>query len=128
MFLVPTPCHPQSQRPRATADAEALTALLAYGAMIVETGNAALGREVIEALRGMGRGAVPALREALLCTAGGRVARMAAAWLLGRVGGDRARRALCHALNDADGDVVAAARSALDGLRVEPSAEVLVAA
>ena len=120
--------QPPSRSPAGPADAAALTSLLAYGAMIVETGNAELGREVVTALQAMGGSAVPALCDALRRPRSGRITRMAAAWLLGRVGGKRAQQALSRALEDADGDVATAARRSLDGLGGAPCRKALTAA
>ena len=120
--------HALSRSHTRPADAEALTSLLAYGAMIGKTGNAELGRELVRALRAMGGSAVPALSDALRRPRSGRIARMAAAWLLGRVGGKRAHQALCRALGDPDGDVATAARRSLDSLGRPPCRKALAAA
>ena len=109
-------------------NAAALTSLLTYGGMMVETGNADLGREVVKALRRMGKDAVPALTATLKRAASGRIARMAAAWLLGRVGGSAAERALRAALDVPDGEVATAARRSLQTIGQGPSTEALAVA
>jgi len=50
--------------------------------------------------------------DVVVAPASGRIARMAAAWLLGRIGGRRSAQVLGRVLDDADRDVAGAARSA----------------
>lgn len=72
------------------------------------------GHEVFILLERMGSRAVPLLSETLETATHGPATRMAAAWLLGRIGGDWAREALRRALGSRDRDVAGAARSALE--------------
>ncbi len=72
------------------------------------------GREVMDALVGMGAGAIPAYHDALSDRERPDVVRMAAAWLLGKLGGLQAQAALCSFVDDHSTDVAEAARAALD--------------
>lgn len=92
----------------ADPDAEALLRLLPYGQW-----NVAGGREVLDALLALGERAVGALARALADPARPRLLRLAAAWILGRVGSADARDALRPALADLDPAVAGAAGRAL---------------
>jgi HEAT repeat protein len=105
------------------SDARALASLLSLSEWNVE-----VGREVVAALAALGERAVPELADVLQDAAHSRVARMAAAWLLGRLGDTRATRVLCRAQGDADGEVASAANRALNHLERQPCSEALTAA
>lgn len=94
-------------------DAEALAKLLTLSPWNVE-----VGREVVDALASMGRLAVPALARAL--RRGPQTARAVAARVLGRIGGDDARAALCLATHDADPHIALVAREALAHVGAPP--------
>lgn len=104
-------------------DARVLTSLLSLSEWNVE-----VGREVVAALASLGERAVPALAEVLAGERYGRVARMAAAWLLGRLGDTRATRVLCRAASDVDAEVAGAATKALRYLERPPCSAALSAA
>lgn len=102
---------------RHASAARALASLLSLSEWNVE-----VGREVVGALAALEEGAVPALAEVLADPRLSRVARMAAAWLLGRLGDTRAARVLCRAQLDADPEVAGTAVQALARLEGEPCA------
>lgn len=96
---------------RVNREARTLAALLPY----IEW-NPEVGREVVDALARLGPRAVPALAAFIGEPRHGRMGRMVAAWLLGRLPEDeRATAALERAARDSDPEVVAAARRALEG-------------
>lgn len=99
------------------ASAEALIRLLPYGQWNVEG-----GREVLRALEGLGEGAVATLARTLADPARARFLRLAAAWVLGRIGSAGARAAMLARRNDADPEVVAAVSRALGALPRVPAA------
>ncbi|MDJ0975005.1 MAG: HEAT repeat domain-containing protein [Planctomycetota bacterium] len=72
------------------------------------------GHEVFILLERMGTRAIPLLGDTLETSSHGPTMRMAAAWLLGRIGGDRAAQVLRGALGSRDRNVAGAARSALE--------------
>lgn len=72
------------------------------------------GHRIFFLLELLGPRAVPLLAETLATAPQGRCVRMAAAWLLGRIGGRDAALALQVALRDEDADVAGAARSAFE--------------
>jgi hypothetical protein len=92
----------------AHANAEALIRLLPYGQWNVEG-----GREVLRALEALGEGAVTTLAGVLDDPQRPRFLRLAAVWLLGRIGTGTARMALRLHVSDADPELASAASSAL---------------
>src|SRR5262245_16432988 len=94
----------------AHANAEALIRLLPYGQWNVEG-----GREVLRALEALGEGAVASLARALDDPERPRFLRLAAVWLLGRIGTGTARLALRRHLTDADPELAEATTRALGG-------------
>lgn len=94
---------------RTTTDAEALIGMLRYAPWNVET-----GREVLRALEDLGARAVGALARTLADPTRARFLRLAAAWVLGRIGTPEARAALRVGLADPDPDVSRASAKALD--------------
>ena len=105
------------------SNARALTSLLSLSEWNVE-----VGREVVLALVSLGERAVPALAEVLEDPGSSRVARLAAAWLLGRLGDTRATQALCRVQRDVDVEVAAAAERALSRLERPPCAQAALTA
>jgi HEAT repeat protein len=102
-----------------TTDAHALANLLSYTDWSPETSRDT-ARDVVAALADMGARATPALVALLGAPRRGRVGRMAAAWLLGRLPGAEATAALERAARDRDPDVAGAARRALSARQPEP--------
>jgi HEAT repeat protein len=92
------------------ANAEALIRLLPYGQWNVEG-----GREVLRALESLGEGAVATLSRTLADPGRARFLRLAAAWLLGRIGTPTARAALLARCDDSDLEVANAIHRALGG-------------
>lgn len=74
------------------------------------------GKEVVETLVAMGPDAIPAYHDALADRTSPKVVRLAAVWLLGKLGGLKAQAALCTFVDDEADDVARAVRSALDAM------------
>jgi HEAT repeat protein len=92
----------------ASRNADALIRLLRYAPFNPET-----GREVLRMLEALGGRAVFALARALADADRPRLLRLAAAWVLGRIGTPEARAALRAATTDPDPEVAEAAARAL---------------
>src|SRR5437773_2366735 len=92
---------------RSTLEVRVLVRLLALAPY-----SPVAGREVVRELVAAGDVAVPVLEEALASPRTPRVARLAAAWILGCARGAGADRALALAERDPDADLAAAATSA----------------
>ena len=99
---------------RIDSNALALVRLLPYGQW-----NLAGGREVLDALLGLGERAVGALGATLVDSRQPRFLRLASAWTLGRIGSVRARESLRQAARDDDVDVASEVARAL-GLAAGP--------
>ena len=102
---------------RNTANAEALIRLLPYAEW-----NVACGREVLHELEALGPAAVFALARTLADPGHGRFPRLAAAWVLGRIGTREAQGALRAATEDDDREVASTAAKVLTTRTHLPSA------
>jgi HEAT repeat protein len=102
---------------RNTANAEALVRLLPYAEWYAEG-----GREVLHELEALGPAAVFSLARTLADPSRGRFPRLAAAWVLGRIGTREAQGALHAATEDDDREVASTAAKVLTTRTHMPSA------
>src|SRR5262249_12064795 len=106
-----------ARRDRRSAEAKVLVRLLGVAGW-----NPEAGREVVRELLARGESATPALIDALAAPRTPRAARLASAWILGRVGGLYADLALARATADRDPEVARTAARARAHAHGTPSA------